>query len=141
MPGPNFNFAAFCGALAMRDNVGTSLAGGTLAWIGIFLPGLLLKAAILPLWKEYRGIPRVKAAFKGFNSVAVGLVFAATYVLFQKAISDGALGPSLGMYPFYVAVTGVSYVLVEHLKVPAPYVVILGGVVGAVEWAVTRNRA
>ncbi|KAJ3220190.1 hypothetical protein HDU67_005516 [Dinochytrium kinnereticum] len=140
MPGPNFNFAAFCGALAMRENAGTSLVGGTLAWVGIFAPGLLLKAGILPIWKQYRGLPKVKVAFKGFNSVAVGLVFAATYILFQKAIAEGVLGSSLGMYPFYMAVTGISYVLVEFIKIPAPFVVILGGIVGVIEWVITKDR-
>ncbi|KAJ3115624.1 hypothetical protein HDU96_000317 [Phlyctochytrium bullatum] len=140
MPGPNFNFAAYCGALALRDNVGTSVAGGALAWVGIFAPGLLLKAGVLPVWKNYRGLPKVKVAFKGFNSVAVGLVFAATYILFQKAITEGSFGPSLGQYPFYMAVTGCAFVMVEFLKVPAPLVVVLGGVVGAIEWAVSKDR-
>ncbi|KAJ3215526.1 hypothetical protein HDU67_000314 [Dinochytrium kinnereticum] len=135
MPGPNFNFAAYCGALAMRETIGTAFTGGALAWVGIFAPGILLKAGILPIWKEYRGLPKVKAAFKGFNSVAVGLVFAATYILFQKAIS-GPLGSSLSSYPFYMAVTGIAYVLTECMGVSAPYVVILGGLVGVIEWGI-----
>jgi Chromate transporter len=58
---PNFNVAAYCGALAMRRyGLGAALIGAFLAWLGIFLPGLLIKSAVLPLWKRYRGFPAMK---------------------------------------------------------------------------------
>ncbi|KAJ3101122.1 hypothetical protein HDU97_001647 [Phlyctochytrium planicorne] len=138
MPGPNFNFAAYCGALALRGNFFSSFVGASLAWVGIYASGILLIAGILPVWKQYRGIDKVKVAFKGFSSVAVGLVFAATYILIEKAITNGPKGSSLASYPFYVAVTGILFVLVEFLRVPAPLVVILGAVVGGVEYFVTK---
>jgi chromate transport protein ChrA len=134
MPGPNFNFACFCGALALRGNVWTSLAGGILAFIGIFLPGILLKAGVLPMWKTYRGLPTVKTIFKGLNSVAIGFVFSATYLLWEKAISVGDKGRSMSGYPFYVAIAAVGYLLVEYMKAPAPFVVLAGGVVGLFQW-------
>ncbi|KAJ3325835.1 hypothetical protein HDU76_013058 [Blyttiomyces sp. JEL0837] len=139
MPGPNFNFAAYCGALALRDTVGTSYAGALLAWVGIFLPGLLLKAGILPIWKQYRGLPMVKVVFKGLNAVAVGLVFSATYLLWEKAVSIGPAGHSLGEYPFFVAVAALAYVFVEFIKVPAPWVVLAGGLVGLAEWGYVKD--
>ncbi|KAI9347813.1 chromate transporter-domain-containing protein [Zopfochytrium polystomum] len=149
MPGPNFNFAAFCGALAFRGTVGTSYAGALLGWVGIFLPGLLIKAAFLPVWKKYRGFPMIKTVFRGFNSVAVGLVFSAVFLLWQKSLSitaDNKPFPSsdnadraLGNFPFYVAVTAVAFVAIEHIKVPPPFVVIAGGVVGVLEWLVART--
>lgn len=49
LPGPMFNIAAFCGTLACRDmGVGGSIVGGILGYLGIFVPGLLIKSGILP---------------------------------------------------------------------------------------------
>ncbi|KAI8852342.1 chromate transporter-domain-containing protein [Chytridium lagenaria] len=134
MPGPNFNFAAYCGALALRGSFGSSIVGGTFAWVGIYASGILLMAGILPIWKQFREVTKVKVAFKGFSSVAVGLVFVATYILIEKAISEGKKGTSLTAYPFYVAVTGISFVVVEFMRVPAPLMVVLGGLIGFGEW-------
>ncbi|KAJ1547813.1 hypothetical protein HK405_004871 [Cladochytrium tenue] len=147
MPGPNFNFAAYCGALAFRGSAGTSFAGAVLGWLGIFLPGLLIKAGVLPFWRRYRRLAGVRAVFRGFNSVAVGLVFAATFLLWQKALAvgpgdvrlDAGVGAAsgLGQFPFYVAVAAVAFVLVEHMRALPPLIVIAGGLVGLAEWGVT----
>ena len=62
--GPNFGFAAFCGACSLRQyGVGAAFGGAVLAWIGIFLPGLLTITGILPLWHKFRGFPYVKVSF------------------------------------------------------------------------------
>ncbi|KAJ3244947.1 hypothetical protein HK104_007998, partial [Borealophlyctis nickersoniae] len=53
MPGPNFNFAAYCGALALSPyGAGPAIAGALLGYVGIFSPGLALNAAALPLWQR-----------------------------------------------------------------------------------------
>lgn len=64
-PGPMFNFAAFLGALSMRNSWGLSIIGATMAYLGIFLPGLALKSGVLPFWKVYRQKPWIKSCFKG----------------------------------------------------------------------------
>src|SRR5690606_8313118 len=51
MPGPNFNFAAFLGAAAMVNAGKNGIIGAILSYISIFLPGLLLKSAIIPYWQ------------------------------------------------------------------------------------------
>ncbi|KAG5183459.1 chromate transporter-domain-containing protein [Tribonema minus] len=134
MPGPNFNFAAYCGALALRDNgVGAAVAGAALAWVGMFVPGLMLMSGVLPLWRRYRGFPLMKIIFEGVNAAAVGLVFTATYQLSQNALLIDEDGVStgdpipLGSNPLYTAVAGVSFVAVGFLKVPAPLMIVLGG--------------
>lgn len=49
MPGPMFNIAAFCGTLACRDRgIGGAIAGGIFGYLGIFVPGLLIKSGVLP---------------------------------------------------------------------------------------------
>jgi Chromate transporter len=61
--GPNFNFAAFCGALALRKSgPAAALGGAAIAWAGIFVPGLLTIAGVLPLWHKYRGFPLMKVS-------------------------------------------------------------------------------
>lgn len=71
MPGPLFTFAGFLGA-----NPG-GVAGGAWATLWIFLPGLLLVAAVLPLWQTLRRDARAQAALRGANAAVVGLLLAA----------------------------------------------------------------
>ncbi|KAJ3247045.1 hypothetical protein HDU78_005446 [Chytriomyces hyalinus] len=137
MPGPNFNFAAFCGALAFRDTAGTSIVGALLAWIGIFLPGLLVKAGILPIWRHYRSLPLLRVVFKGMNSVAVGLLVAAVFLLGQKAVvlaqSRGAA--SLVDYPGWTAVMVVAFWAMDVVGIEGVWVVFGGAIVGVIVWA------
>lgn len=71
LPGPLFTFAGYLGAIA-----GGPLGGGwALLWI--FLPGLLLVPAALPLWRQLRGHAGAQAALRGANSAVVGLLAAA----------------------------------------------------------------
>ncbi|KAI8800143.1 chromate transporter-domain-containing protein [Cladochytrium replicatum] len=130
LPGPMFNFAAFCGALALRTSTGSSILGAFLAWFGIFAPGLIIQTAILPMWARYRSLRTSQIVFKGVNAAAAGLVFSATYLLSQTAID----AKPLGNYPLYVVVTAVSFVAVGFLKMPAPAVIVFGGAVGVLEW-------
>ena len=71
LPGPLFTFATF---------IGGSLHGvGGAAWatVWIFLPGLLLVAAVLPAWQTLRRSPHVLAALGGANAAVVGLLLTA----------------------------------------------------------------
>ncbi|RUP50732.1 LOW QUALITY PROTEIN: chromate transporter-domain-containing protein [Jimgerdemannia flammicorona] len=61
IPGPNFNFSGYLGALALR-------AGALLAYFGIFLPGLLLKNAAIPHWQLVRSKPFMRKVFRGVPS-------------------------------------------------------------------------
>jgi chromate transporter len=77
VPGPVFTFAAFLGAMLNRPPNG--LAGGLIALLAIFLPGLLLVVAILPFWGAVRTRPLARAALAGVNATVVGLLLAALY--------------------------------------------------------------
>jgi chromate transporter len=77
VPGPMFTLAAFLGA---------SLSGGpssgllaVIALLAIFLPGLLLVAALLPLQARLARSPPVARAMAGVNAAVVGLLAAAFY--------------------------------------------------------------
>lgn len=75
MPGPLFSVAAFLGAVS-RPPIG-AVSGALVALAGIFLPGLLLMAALLPLARSGAGRMRVRAAIAGAGAATVGLLFSA----------------------------------------------------------------
>ncbi|KFL35481.1 chromate efflux transporter [Arenimonas donghaensis] len=75
VPGPMFALAAYLGALVPTGM--TPGVGATLALMAIFLPGLILVAALLPLWSGLAARPGAAAVVAGVNAVVVGLLAAA----------------------------------------------------------------
>jgi len=75
MPGPLFTFAAYLGASVQPALY--PAVNGVLALFGIFLPGLLAMAAVLPFWSGLRKSPSIGAALKGINASVVGVLCAA----------------------------------------------------------------
>lgn len=138
LPGPMFNIAAFCGALALRSvgaGISGSLLGSLLGYIGIFAPGLLLMTGLMPFWSVYRRWEGVKSGFKGVNASAVGLVFASVYMLSLKAIG-GRDRTDTSAYPLYMSISAGSFVLVECHGWPTPLVILLGGLIGWLEFVI-----
>jgi chromate transporter len=86
LPGPLFAVSADFGALAGTPPAG--LAGGLVALLAIFLPGLLLLSAALPFWRALRRDSRAQGAMAGINAAVVGLLAAALYnPVFVGAVS------------------------------------------------------
>lgn len=77
VPGPLFAFAGYLGA-AVSVGPG-SLAGGALALVAIFLPGMLLVWAALPFWATIRQSRPMQGALAGSGAAVVGLLAAALY--------------------------------------------------------------
>jgi chromate transporter len=77
LPGPLFSFAAYLGA-AVRPTPNPILYG-LLGLAGIFTPGLLAMAAVLPFWSAVRGNRFAQAAIRGINASVVGILIAALY--------------------------------------------------------------
>ncbi|ORY29904.1 hypothetical protein BCR33DRAFT_772339 [Rhizoclosmatium globosum] len=135
LPGFGYNFSAYCGALAFRGSAWTSFVGAFLAWAGLFGPGCLLNAGLVPIWKHYRDLPVLKKVFKGLNSVSVGLMIGSVFLLVNKAVSlPGNKVAALGEYPGWTAVMVVSVVAMDTWKVQPWWLIISGAVVGAVVW-------
>jgi chromate transport protein ChrA len=86
-PGPNFNFAAYLGVLALPFN---PVLGAFLGWLGIFSPGILLKLSLLPLYNTWRKNQVAKSVLRGLNAAATGLVYTAVWQLFLGA-SDNSI--------------------------------------------------
>lgn len=78
IPGPMFSFAAYLGA-TMPSATHINWLGATIALIFIFLPGLLLVSAALPLWQSIANKPHAANAMAGINAAVVGILAAALY--------------------------------------------------------------
>ena len=89
LPGPLFAVAAGFGALAGTPPAG--LAGGAVALVAIFLPGLLALIAALPFWRALRREAHAQSAMAGINAAVVGLLAAALY---NPAFVSAVLGPA-----------------------------------------------
>jgi chromate transporter len=77
VPGPMFTLAAYLGARMPGPEGG--LLGATAALIAIFLPGFLLVAGALPIWRAIADRPPAVRAIAGVNAAVVGLLGAALY--------------------------------------------------------------
>ena len=65
IPGPLFTFAAYLGAVVAPG--GTGALWATVAVVFMFLPGLLVALAGLPLWSWFGHHPVARAALVGIN--------------------------------------------------------------------------
>jgi chromate transporter len=77
VPGPLFAFAAYVGAVSVPGTA--SMLWAAVALIAIFLPGLLLASAGMPLWSRMLLAPGMQAALAGVNAAVVGILAAALY--------------------------------------------------------------
>lgn len=75
VPGPMFSLAAYLGALVPTGHA--PVAGAAVALLAIFLPGLLLMAALLPLWSRLARQSWAPPVIAGINAAVVGLLAAA----------------------------------------------------------------
>ncbi|EST04804.1 Chromate transporter [Kalmanozyma brasiliensis GHG001] len=139
-PGPNFNFAAYLGVLAVPQN---PALGAFLGWLGIFSPGLLLKLSLLPIYNTWRKHEVAKSVLRGLNASATGLVYTAVWQLFLVGYiytpargvvveSTSQSGP-LTSDPFWCVVASSAFVATQWFKSP-PAVTIVAGAVAGLAW-------
>ncbi|KAI9102711.1 chromate ion transporter [Phlyctochytrium arcticum] len=134
MPGPNFNFAAYCGAIALSINgPAASVGGALLGYLALFSPGLALNAAAIPLWHRIRHNRWLLQCLPGINAAAIGLVFSASYLLWQKGIIRGDSMIPIGDSAYHAVIAGCSFVLV-NAGMRTPLVMFLGILAGLVGW-------
>lgn len=121
LPGPLFTFAAFLGGTTH------GVAGAAWATLWIFLPGLLLVAAVLPFWQTLRVHPHARAALRGANAAVVGLLLAALiHPIGAVAFTDARSA----------ALTAIAFGALFVPRVPAWAVVLACALTGALIGAV-----
>ncbi len=113
VPGPMFTLAAYLGARLPGGDGG--LIGASIALSAIFLPGFLLVAGVLPLWRSIMGRPIAARAVAGINAAVVGLLGAALYDPVWTSAVQG---------PVDVAIALVAFMLLAAWRVSALLVVI-----------------
>lgn len=140
-PGPNFNFAVYLGALAVSSTDTPSIAGAIVAFLGIFVPGLIVQSGFMGLWGLLRRKRPLLSALKGVNAAAVGLVFTAVYRLWQIGYLDqrNQSGQPLGGNPWWVVVTATSFVGGAWFGLSPPGAIVLGGVMGLMWYAIVYH--
>lgn len=91
VPGPLFTVAAYIGALSDAGPGG--VAGAAIALVAIFLPGLLLVLAVVPVWARMREFAILRRMVIGVNAAVVGLLAAVLYtpILTQAVPGPGAM--------------------------------------------------
>ncbi len=123
LPGPNFSFAAYVGALSMRPagGAGPQLLGALVGAVGIFLPGTFLIFFVIRFWDGLRQYRVVQASLEGINAVSAGLVFAAALLLYHPLPDRPlALLHGLPLNPLLVAAT---FLLLLWERVPGVAIV------------------
>ncbi|MCT4631507.1 MAG: chromate efflux transporter [Firmicutes bacterium] len=122
IPGPLFSFSAYAGGMAARGSgVIRQIIGSIVGGIGIFLPGILLIYFVYPVWENLKRIKGIKVSLKGINAVAGGLIGVSAIILMQRS----------GIHLENIIVTFLSIVLLLSKKVPAPLIVLLSILAGA----------
>ncbi|CAE6520945.1 unnamed protein product [Rhizoctonia solani] len=141
-PGPNFNFAVYLGALALRSTNIPTIVGALLGFLGIFFPGLTLALGFQSIWRVIRSNRFVTSLLRGINASAVGLVFTAVYRLWEIGYvkPDATRGVSLGSDPWWVAVAASVYVGVDSFGVPTALGIMGGGAMGLAWYGVVGRH-
>lgn len=113
VPGPLFTFSAYLGAVVAP--AGAALLWSATALVFMFLSGLLVALAGLPLWSWLGHHTAARAALAGINAAVVGVLGAALYnPIWTSAISGGR----------DVAIAATGLMLLERWRWPPLAVVV-----------------
>lgn len=117
MPGPLFTFAAYLGAAIAPAGGGPAAAAlwSATAIMSLFLPGLLIAVAGLPVWNAVSGHALARGALAGVNAAVVGVLGAALYT----PVWTGSIAA-----PADVAIAATGVVLLERWRTPPVLVVV-----------------
>ncbi len=114
VPGPLFTFSAYVGALVAP--AGSALSWSAAALVFLFLPGMLIALAGVPLWTWLGRHAGARAALAGINAAVVGILGAALYdPIWTSAVRGGV----------DVAIAVAGLLLLERWRVPPLAIVVL----------------
>jgi chromate transporter len=113
IPGPLFTFSAYLGAAVAPS--GAALPWACIALAFMFLPGLLIALAGLPVWLWLGHHPAARAGLAGVNAAVVGVLGAALYnPIWLSAVGSGR----------DVAIALAGFLLLERWRLPPLAIVI-----------------
>ena len=123
LPGPTFSFTSYIGALSMKNfgyGITGQIWGGTVAVLGINLPGLILVLLIVPFWEDLKKITRIKYSLAGISAVSVGFIIAA-FILLVKPI---------GLDFMAIIILICTFLILNFTKISPPVIVLVGILLG-----------
>ncbi|HMI04785.1 MAG TPA: chromate efflux transporter [Pedobacter sp.] len=123
LPGPTFSFTSYIGALSMKNfgyGITGQIWGGTVAVLGINLPGLILVLLIVPFWEDLKKITRIRYSLAGINAVSVGFIIAA-FILLVKPI---------GLDVMAIIILICTFLILNFTKISPPVIVLAGILLG-----------
>lgn len=116
-PGPIFSIASFVGGMVLKDfGPHFQILGCLIGSIGIFLPSLLLVLFFYPIWNNLKKYVVVFRAMEGINAVVVGIMIAATFLLFMSIPSRYDI--------MNLAAVVITFVLLQYTRIPSPVIVV-----------------
>jgi chromate transporter len=126
VPGPLFTFSAYLGAVIGPQPSGW--VSGLVCLGAIFLPSFLVLIGVLPFWDVLRRQTAIQSALKGINAAVVGILLGALYTPVWTSAIFSPADFGLGLLAFLLLVVW---------QVP-PWLVVVGGAIGATGLAVIR---
>lgn len=115
-PGPIFSIATFVGGMVLKSwGPQYQLLGCFIGTIGIFLPSLLLVLFFYPIWNNLKKHAIIFRAIEGINAVVVGIMFAATVLLFMSIPSPFTFQNVLAVF--------FTFLMLHFTKIPSPVIV------------------
>ena len=123
IPGPNFSFSAYIGALSMREyGIGGQIVGAVMSACGIFLPGTFLIFFVIRFWDSMKKYRAVRASLEGLTAASAGLVTASAIILFQP-LENSVLN---------FGVTISTFCLLVFTRMPSPFIILIGLILGLI---------
>ncbi len=130
-PGPLILFTAYAGTMAAAPGgIAQGVIGGALATLVTFLPSFVLVLAGAPYVSRLHRNPWLRRALSGVIAAVIGLI-ASLAALLAATI----LWTERGMNYETVIVAVLSLIILSTKLMPAPYLIGLGAIVGALRWA------
>jgi chromate transporter len=123
LPGPTFSFTSYIGALSMKNfgyGITGQIWGGTVAVLGINLPGLILVLLIVPFWEDLKKITRIRYSLAGINAVSVGFIIAAFILLVRP----------IGLDFMAIIILICTFLILNFTKISPPVIVLAGILLG-----------
>ena len=130
VPGPLFTFAAYLGAAIAPHGsaIGVTALWSAAALVFIFLPGMLLALAGLPVWNWVGRHPTARGALAGVNAAVVGVLGAALYnPIWTSTVLDAR----------DLAIALIAFMLLQRWRTP-PIVIVVFCVAAAAAMTMLR---
>ncbi|MEO8173821.1 MAG: chromate transporter [Sediminibacterium sp.] len=131
IPGPVFSIGAFTGGMLMRDEGPLmQLLGCVIGAIAIFLPSALLVLFFFPVWHNLKKYAVIYRSLEGINAAVVGIMAGATCYLVQDTFLSSLIkAETIGIWDLVVVM--ITFLLLRMNKIPAPFIVLVCLVLGA----------